>query len=50
MQNIALAWYVVELTHSAVAVGFLAFCRFAPFTVFGLSPASSQTASTTGGS
>jgi MFS family permease len=36
MQNIALAWYVVELTHSAVAVGFLAFCRFAPFTVFGL--------------
>jgi MFS family permease len=36
MQNIALAWYVIELTHSAVAVGFLAFCRFAPFTVFGL--------------
>jgi MFS family permease len=36
MQNIALAWFVVELTHSPVAVGFLAFCRFAPFTVFGL--------------
>lgn len=36
MQNIALAWYVVELTRSPVAVGFLAFCRFAPFTVFGL--------------
>jgi MFS family permease len=36
MQNIALAWFVIELTHSAVAVGFLAFCRFAPFTVFGL--------------
>ena len=36
MQNIALTWYVVELTHSPVAVGFLAFCRFAPFTVFGL--------------
>ena len=36
MQNIALAWYVIELTHSAVAVGVLAFCRFAPFTVFGL--------------
>ena len=36
MQNIALAWYVVELTHSPVAVGVLAFCRFAPFTVFGL--------------
>ena len=36
MQNVALAWYVIELTHSPVAVGFLAFCRFAPFTVFGL--------------
>ena len=36
MQNIALAWYVIDLTHSPVAVGFLAFCRFAPFTVFGL--------------
>jgi MFS family permease len=36
MQNIALAWFVVELTHSPVAVGFLAFCRFVPFTVFGL--------------
>jgi MFS family permease len=36
MQNIALAWFVIELTHSAFAVGVLAFCRFAPFTVFGL--------------
>jgi MFS family permease len=36
MQNIALAWFVVELTHSPVAVGVLAFCRFIPFTVFGL--------------
>jgi MFS family permease len=36
MQNIALAWFVVELTHSPVAVGFLAFCRFIPFTIFGL--------------
>jgi MFS family permease len=36
MQNIALAWFVVELTHSPVAVGFLAFCRFVPFSVFGL--------------
>ncbi len=36
MQNIALAWLVVELTHSPLAVGFLAFCRFIPFTVFGL--------------
>jgi MFS family permease len=36
MQNVALAWFVVELTHSPVAVGLLAFCRFAPFTIFGL--------------
>jgi MFS family permease len=35
MQNVALAWFVVQLTHSAVAVGLLAFCRFFPFTVFG---------------
>lgn len=36
MQNIALAWLVVELTRSPLAVGLLAFCRFIPFTVFGL--------------
>jgi MFS family permease len=36
MQNVALAWFVVELTRSPVAVGVLAFCRFVPFTVFGL--------------
>ncbi|MGH3104938.1 MAG: MFS transporter [Gaiellaceae bacterium] len=36
MQNVALAWFVVELTRSPIAVGVLAFCRFAPFTVFGL--------------
>jgi MFS family permease len=36
MQNVALAWLVVELTHSPLAVGALAFCRFIPFTVFGL--------------
>ncbi len=36
MQNIALAWFVVELTRSPVAVGVLAFCRFVPFTLFGL--------------
>jgi MFS family permease len=36
MQNIALAWLVVELTSSPVAVGALAFFRFAPFTIFGL--------------
>jgi MFS family permease len=36
MQNVALAWLVVELTHDPIAVGALAFCRFIPFTVFGL--------------
>jgi MFS family permease len=36
MQNIALAWLVVELTSSPVAIGALAFCRFLPFTLFGL--------------
>ena len=36
MQNIALAWLVIELTSSPLAVGILAFCRFAPFTLFGL--------------
>jgi MFS family permease len=36
MQNIALAWFVVELTHSPLAVGALAFFRFLPFTIFGL--------------
>jgi MFS family permease len=36
MQNVALAWLVVELTSSPIAVGLLAFCRFIPFTVFGL--------------
>jgi MFS family permease len=36
MQHLALAWFVVELTRSPFAVGLLAFCRFAPFTLFGL--------------
>jgi MFS family permease len=36
MQNIALAWFVVELTHSPLAIGGLAFCRFLPFMLFGL--------------
>jgi MFS family permease len=36
MQNTALAWFVVDLTHSPLAVGALAFCRFMPFTFFGL--------------
>ncbi len=36
MQNVALYWYVLTLTHSPVAVGVLSFCRFGPFTLFGL--------------
>ena len=36
MQNLALAWLVIELSHSPLAVGALAFCRFLPFTVLGL--------------
>jgi MFS family permease len=36
MQNVALAWLVIELTRSPLAVGALAFWRFVPFTIFGL--------------
>jgi MFS family permease len=36
VQNVAQAWLVVELTHSAVAVGLLAACQFGPFALFGL--------------
>ena len=36
MQNVALAWLIVQLTHSPFAVGLLAFFRFAPFAVFSL--------------
>lgn len=36
MQNVALAWLVLELSGSPLAVGALAFARFVPFTVFGL--------------
>jgi MFS family permease len=36
MQNVALAWLVLELSGSPIAVGALAFARFVPFTVFGL--------------
>ena len=50
MQNIALAWFVVELTDSALAVGLLAFCRFVPFMVLGLTLVLSWTTSTTGDS
>ena len=36
MQNIAMAWLVLELTDSPVAVGVLALCQFLPFSLFGL--------------
>jgi MFS family permease len=36
MQNVALAWLVIELSGSALAIGALAFWRFVPFTIFGL--------------
>jgi MFS family permease len=36
MQNIALAWLVIQLSNSPLAVGTLAFCRFVPFLVLGL--------------
>jgi MFS family permease len=36
MQNVAMAWLVLELTGSPVAVGILALCQFLPFTVLGL--------------
>jgi MFS family permease len=36
MQNIALAWLVIRLSSSALAVGTLAFCRFLPFLLLGL--------------
>ena len=36
MQNVALAWLVLELSGSPLAVGALVFCRFLPFTIFGL--------------
>jgi MFS family permease len=36
MQNVAMYWFVLTLTHSALAIGILSFCRFGPFTIFGL--------------
>ncbi len=36
MQNIALAWLVIELSGSPLAIGALAFWRFVPFMIFGL--------------
>jgi len=36
MQNLALAWLVIELSGSPLAIGALAFWRFAPFMALGL--------------
>jgi MFS family permease len=36
MQNVALAWLVIDLTSSPLAVGALAFARFLPITILGL--------------
>jgi MFS family permease len=36
LQSAAMAWLVLELTHSALAVGFLAFWQFGPYLVLGL--------------
>jgi MFS family permease len=37
MQRIALAWFILQLTHNdAFAVGVMAFAQFLPFTIFGL--------------
>jgi len=36
MQNVALYWLILSLTHSPVAVGLLSLARFGPFTLFGL--------------
>ena len=36
MQRIAMGWFVLQLTHSAFAVGIVALASFLPFTLFGL--------------
>lgn len=36
MQDLALPWLVLELTGSAFLVGLIVFCRYAPFSIFGL--------------
>jgi MFS family permease len=36
LQNAAQAWLVLELTHSAVALGLLTFWQFGPYALFGL--------------
>ena len=36
MQSVAQAWFVVQQTHSPLAVGILAVCQFGPYGLFGL--------------
>ena len=36
MQNVAQAWFILVLTHSAFAVGLLALCQFGPYAILGL--------------
>jgi MFS family permease len=36
MQDTALPWLVLQRTHSPVQVGLLLFCRYVPFSLFGL--------------
>ncbi len=36
LQSAAMAWLVLQLTHSAIAVGLLAFWQFGPYAVLGL--------------
>jgi len=36
MQNVAMYWFVLTLTHDPFAIGILSICRFGPFTIFGL--------------
>lgn len=36
VQNVGQAWLVLELAHSAAAVGVLAACQFGPYALFGL--------------
>ena len=36
MQNVALYWLILSITHSPLAVGMLSLARFGPFTLFGL--------------
>ena len=36
MQTVAQAWFIVQSTHSPLAVGVLAVCQFGPYAVLGL--------------